>query len=218
MTIRSRPATQAFRDGWDRTGDLARAQGVDERLLIDHGAARRVDQERVGAHLPQARRVDQVLRLRVQRAVQADHVGRGGLAILAATGLLPGRDVSVIVFGDSATLRFGRPAVTAVQAVLVASPEEWRRRHPLPDVALPEGAAPPGTAVEALPAEGVPELHRVAGLHRTRREIRDDVVAADDVAVEVRAGRLQRPLVGDEGGEVAGGGPVVVLLGRGLRA
>ena len=40
----------------------------------------------------------------------------GGVAILAAAGFVPGRDVSVIVFGDSATLRYGRPAMTAVQA------------------------------------------------------------------------------------------------------
>jgi LacI family transcriptional regulator len=40
----------------------------------------------------------------------------GGLTALAANSLLPGRDVSVIAFGDSATLRFGKPATTAIQA------------------------------------------------------------------------------------------------------
>ncbi len=40
----------------------------------------------------------------------------GGMTSLAAAGLTAGRDVSVIAFGDSASLRFGKPAVTAVQA------------------------------------------------------------------------------------------------------
>lgn len=40
----------------------------------------------------------------------------GGLTTLQAGGFVPGRDLSVIAFGDSAALRFGRPATTAVQA------------------------------------------------------------------------------------------------------
>lgn len=40
----------------------------------------------------------------------------GGLTALAANAVLPGRDVSVISFGDSATLQYGKPATTAIQA------------------------------------------------------------------------------------------------------
>jgi len=40
----------------------------------------------------------------------------GGLTALAARALVPGRDVSVISFGDSASLQFGKPATTVVQA------------------------------------------------------------------------------------------------------
>ena len=56
--------------------DLALAERVDERLLIDDGTAGRVDEVRVLAHLLEAIRVDQVLRLVVERAVQRDDVGR----------------------------------------------------------------------------------------------------------------------------------------------
>lgn len=47
-----------------------------------------------------------------------NRMAMGGLTALAAGGLMPGRDVSVISFGDSATLRFGTPATTAIQAPL----------------------------------------------------------------------------------------------------
>jgi LacI family transcriptional regulator len=40
----------------------------------------------------------------------------GGLTALAASSLVPGRDVSVISFGDSASLQFGKPATTVIQA------------------------------------------------------------------------------------------------------
>ncbi len=40
----------------------------------------------------------------------------GGLTTLQSRGMIAGRDISVISFGDSAALRFGRPSTTAVQA------------------------------------------------------------------------------------------------------
>src|SRR6185503_1091442 len=62
-----------------------------------------------------------------------------------------------------------------------------------------------------------PETLRRGLLHEARRHRGHDGVPEDHVAMQVVAAGLAAPLVGDEGGERAGGGPIVELFGRRLR-
>jgi hypothetical protein len=55
-----------------RARDPARFQRLDQRLFIHDLAARRVDQQRAGLHEAEFALADQIVRLRSQRAMQAD--------------------------------------------------------------------------------------------------------------------------------------------------
>ena len=58
-----------------RTGDLAAAQGINQRRFINQSAARAVDEAHARLHLFNARRVDDAARLFGERRVQGDEVG-----------------------------------------------------------------------------------------------------------------------------------------------
>src|SRR5450759_2545412 len=75
----------------ERGADVSRAQSVDERVRVDDGAARRVDQKRTLFHPGEEVRVDDSLRLRGEREEQNDRVGLGEQAgkRLRSLGIVP---------------------------------------------------------------------------------------------------------------------------------
>jgi hypothetical protein len=73
-------------------GDAAAAQGLDQRGLVDEGAARRVDEEGPQLHAPELGRADEPARRFAEHEVNRDDVGRGQeLVLFDATGRGLGR-------------------------------------------------------------------------------------------------------------------------------
>ena len=156
--------------------ELPRADRLDQRVLVDERAARRVDEPRAVAHLGDRLAVDQAARLVRQRGVERDDVG-GAEQLLERLRLLDAEVAEAVapdegVVGDDVHRKAERTACDL-----------------LPDAPEPDHAEGLARELDAAPARALP-----AALLERRVRLRDVARERDDQADRLLRRRDDRRL------------------------